>query len=284
VEPGIRVAWNEGFSLAHQVVGDGDVDLLYLPGFESNVDVMWTIPAYRTFLERLASIGRLITHDRRGLGCSDRLPPGVAPTLEGSRDGMVAVLDAVGSRRATVLAVQEAVFPALSLAAEHPERVDRLVLFGATPSYAWSEDLPDGWTPERWEEEHRAWMAVTDLTGFLEEHARGIAPSLADDEDGLEALRRLLISTETLGAAIEESRALSRLDLRPMLPQVTCPVLVVRRVDDETASASSARFLADHVADGAYTEVPGRDALPWVGDAEPLLSAIERFVAGYTVV
>lgn len=165
MEPTIRVAWHEGFAPAYQVVGDGAAgrDLLYLPGFESNVDMMWRIPAYRAFLERLASLARLITHDRRGLGCSDRLPPGVAPTLEGSREGMLAVLDAVGSER---------------------------------------------WTMERWAEEHRAWAAVTDLSGFLDE-----------------------------------------------------------------------RFLADHVADGTYVEVPGRDGLPWVGDAEPVLLAVERFLA-----
>ncbi len=284
MEPTIRVAWHEGFALAYQVVGDDAAgrDLLYLPGFESNVDMMWQIPAYRAFLERLASLARLITHDRRGLGCSDRLPPGVAPTLEGSREGMLAVLDAAGSERATILAVQEAVFPALSLAAEHPERVAGLVLFGATPSYTWSEDLPDGWTMERWAEEHRAWAAVTDLSGFLDEHARGIAPSLDGDATGLDELRRLLMATETLGAAVEESRALSRIDLRPVLPSVRCPVLVIRRADDETASPSGGRFLADHVADGTYVEVPGRDGLPWVGDAEPVLLAVERFLAEST--
>jgi pimeloyl-ACP methyl ester carboxylesterase len=280
VEPNIRVAWHEGFALAYQVVSDGigRRDLLYLPGFESNVDMMWQIPSYRAFLERLASLARLITHDRRGLGCSDRLPPDVAPTLDGSRDGMLAVLDAAGSERATILAVQEAVFPALSLAAEHPERVAGLVLFGATPSYTWSEDLPDGWTMERWAEEHRAWAAVTDLSAFLDEHARGIAPSLDGDATGLDELRRLLMATETLGAAVEESRALSRIDLRPLLPSVRCPVLVIRRADDATASPSGGRFLADHVVDGTYVEIPGRDSLPWVGDPDPILQAIDRFM------
>jgi pimeloyl-ACP methyl ester carboxylesterase len=280
VEPNIRVAWHEGFALAYQVVSDGigRRDLLYLPGFESNVDMMWQIPSYRAFLERLASLARLITHDRRGLGCSDRLPPDVAPTLDGSRDGMLAVLDAAGSERATILAVQEAVFPALSLAAEHPERVAGLVLFGATPSYTWSEDLPDGWTMERWAEEHRAWAAVTDLSAFLDEHARGIAPSLDGDATGLDELRRLLMATETLGAAVEESRALSRIDLRPLLPSVRCPVLVIRRADDATASPSGGRFLADHVVDGTYVEFSGRDSLPWVGDPDPILQAIDRFM------
>jgi pimeloyl-ACP methyl ester carboxylesterase len=90
------------------------------------------------------------------------------------------------------------------------------------------------------------------------------------------------MATETLGAAVEESRALSRIDLRSVLPSVRCPVLVIRRDDDETASPSGGRFLADHVPDGTYAEVPGRDGLPWVGDAEPVLLAVERFLAEST--
>ena len=91
------------------------------------------------------------------------------------------MLDAAGSRRATIVAVQEAVFVALLRAATHPARVDRLVLFGATPSYAWSEDLPDGWTEQQWDDELGAWASVENLTGFIEEHARSLAPSLDGD-------------------------------------------------------------------------------------------------------
>jgi pimeloyl-ACP methyl ester carboxylesterase len=278
VEPEIRVAWRDGFALAYQVVGGGDRDIVYLPGYESNVDLMWDIPAYRSFLDGLGSLGRLITHDRRGLGCSDRLPPGTAATLEETRDDLLAVMDAAGSRRATVFAVQEAVFAVLLLAATRPERIDRLVFFGASPSYAWSEDLPDGWTGEQWDEELRSWAAVTSTTAFTEAHARSVAPSLSDDDDALHALGRLLRSTEGMGAAISDARTLSSVDVRDLLPSVEAPTLVIRREDDGSAPASGGRFLAERVAEGRYVEIPGRDSLPWVGDSEPIMREVARFV------
>lgn len=277
MKPDTRIAWRQGFALAYQVVGEGADDVLYLPAYESNVDLMWDVPAYRGFLERMSSLGRLITHDRRGLCCSDRLPPGAAVTLEETCGDLLAILDAAGCRRATVFAVQEAVFPVLLLAATHPERVERLVLFGASPSYAWSEDLPDGWTEEQWDAELRGWEQVTSLGEFLDGHARAIAPSL-DDGAALDALRRLLAGTIGMGAAVAESRKLSSVDMRPILASVTAPTLVIRRASDEMASPSSGRFLAEHVAEGEYVEVPGRDSLPWVGDTEPILQAIERFI------
>lgn len=283
MKPDIRIAWQHGFALAYQVVGTGTNDIVYLPGYESNVDLMWDIPAYRAFLERLSSLGRLIAHDRRGLGCSDRLPPGAAATLEEGRDDLVAVMDAAGCRRATVFAVQEAAFPTLLLAATRPERVERLVLFGASPSYSWSEDLPDGWTEEQWEVEIRAWKQVTSLTEFLDGHARAIAPSLEGNDAALQALRHLLASTVGLGAAIAESRSLSRIDMREVLPSVSAPTLVIRRANDASASPTGGRFLAEHVANGEYVEVPGGDSLPWVGDPEPILRSIERFVLGEAV-
>ena len=282
METDIRIEWRQGFALAYQVTGQvagrGTDDIVYLPGYESNVERMWQIAGYRAFLEALSSLGRLITHDRRGLGCSDRLAPGVAVTLEQGRDDLVAVLDAAGSRRATVFAVQEAVFPTLLLAATRPERVERLILFGATPSYAWSDELPDAWTEEQWETQIRTWEGVTSLTAFLDEHARAIAPSLEGDGAQLSALRHLLMSTMSLGAAITESRSLSRVDMRPVVPTISAPTLVIRRTDDQMSSAVGGRWLADHVERGEYLEGPGQDSLPWIGDSDPILRAIERFV------
>lgn len=274
VKPEIELTWRDGFALAYQVYGEGERDLVYPPGYESNVDRMWDVAAYRSFLESLATLGRLITHDRRGLGCSDRLPPGSAATVEEGRDDLLAVLDAAGSRRATIVAVQEAVFVALLLAATHPARVDRLVLFGATPSYAWSEDLPDGWTEQQWDDELGAWASVENLTGFIEEHARSLAPSLDGDADELRTLGSLLLSTESIGAAVADARQLSGVDMRPVLASVSAPTLVIRRADDAAASPSSGRYLAEHIVDGEYVEVPGADSLPWLGDRGPVVDAI----------
>ena len=120
MKPDVRFTWNDGFSLAYQVVGKGRDDLVYLPGYISNVDLQWDVPPYARFLERLASFSRLILMDRRGCGCSDRLSPGQAATLEELVSDVVAVMDTVGARRATVFAEQETAFIAMLLAATRP--------------------------------------------------------------------------------------------------------------------------------------------------------------------
>ena len=133
MKPDVRFTWNDGFALAYQVVGKGRDDLVYLPGYISNVDARWDVPPYARFLERLASFSRLILMDRRGVGCSDRFPPGQAATLEEQVSDVVAVMDTVGARRgATVFAEQETAFIAMLLAATRPLLVSRLVLFCAT--------------------------------------------------------------------------------------------------------------------------------------------------------
>src|SRR5688572_28273118 len=119
LKPDIKFTWNDGFAIAHQVIGEGRQDLIYLPGLASNVDLHWDIPIYARFLERLASFSRLIVIDRRGVGCSDRFPPGQAPTLEEITDDVLAVMEATSSEHATVFAVQDTAFAALLLAASH---------------------------------------------------------------------------------------------------------------------------------------------------------------------
>jgi pimeloyl-ACP methyl ester carboxylesterase len=276
VKPDVRITWNDGFALAYQVVGQARNDLVYLPGFESNVDLMWDIPSYRRFLERLSSFTRLITLDRRGVGCSDRLPPGVAPTLEDLADDVVAVMQAASSDSATVVAVQASAFVALLLAATHPERVERLILFGASPSWERSDDLPDEWSREQWESEHRRLERVTKASDEAEGYIRSAAPSFFGDAASKRALASLFLNTQGLGAGIAEERMFSETDLRAILPSIVAPTLCVRREDDGSAPVSSVRYLAEHIRSGEYVEIPGADSLPWIGDQEPIVELVER--------
>ena len=278
MKPDIRFTWNDGFAIAYQVVGRGGDDLVYLPGLASNVDLHWDIPIYARFLERLASFSRLIVIDRRGVGCSDRFPPGQAPPLEAVTDDVLAVMEATSSAHATIFAVQEAAFAALLLAASHPRRVARLVLFGASPSWVQSVDLPDEWSNEYWESEIRSYERISSAVDTVAGYIREAAPSLAEDEATARALTGLIFNTNGPGAGAQEARVFSQIDLRHVLPSITVPTLVLRRAGDEMISASSSRFLAEHIEGAEYAEVPGRDALPWIGDQEPILKAIEGFL------
>src|SRR5437868_13352763 len=128
--PETRYAKSGDLNIAYQVIGDGALDILWIPGFVSNVELVWEIPAGAAFLRRLASFSRLILFDKRGTGLSDRLPNDALPTLEERMDDVRAVLDAVGSERTALLSYSEGGNLALLFAAAHPDRVLALVTTG----------------------------------------------------------------------------------------------------------------------------------------------------------
>jgi pimeloyl-ACP methyl ester carboxylesterase len=141
VIPETRFAWNGDVSLAYQVLGDGAMDILYVPGWLSNVDIMWESPEYETFLRRLASFSRLIVMDRRGYGCSERFSPDDVTPLEVHVDDAIAVLDHVGSERAAFFSFDEGTFIGCLLAASHPRRISHLMLLDPCPCWTRNEEI-----------------------------------------------------------------------------------------------------------------------------------------------
>src|SRR5581483_3443986 len=127
--PTTRYARSGELHIAYQVVGDGPVDLVYIPSWISAVEHYWDEPLVSRYFSRLASFSRLIMFDRRGSGMSDPLPR--APTLEEQMDDVVAVMDAAGSERAALFALLEGGAMAALFAATHPERTTGLVLYEA---------------------------------------------------------------------------------------------------------------------------------------------------------
>src|SRR5213078_166087 len=105
--PETRYAKSGDVNIAYQVVGDGPFDLVYVPGWVSNVELLWEKPKPARFLERLASFSRLILFAKRGTGMSDRVSNDRLPTLEERMDDVRAVLDAVGSESAALLGHSE---------------------------------------------------------------------------------------------------------------------------------------------------------------------------------
>ena len=105
--PSVHYTKNGDFSLAYQVTGAGPKDLIYLPADAGNVVGNWFAPEHARFMEQLASFSRLVITDRRGMGCSDRLPPGIAPTLEELVDDLLVVMEQAMASPATILAGDE---------------------------------------------------------------------------------------------------------------------------------------------------------------------------------
>src|SRR5205085_9766644 len=136
--PDTRYARSGDVHIAYQVVGEGPLDLVYVPSWISQVEHYWEEPSVARYFNRLASFSRLIMFDRRGSGMSDPLPR--APTLEEQMDDVVAVMDAAGSERAAVFALLEGGAMAALFAATHPERTTALILYAAQPRMSWAPD------------------------------------------------------------------------------------------------------------------------------------------------
>lgn len=228
-----------GVSIAHQVSGDGPIDILAIPGFVSHLDLWWNAPTDR-LVRRLTGIGRLITFDKRGMGLSDR-PETVDQELW--LDDAIAVLDAVGSERAVVLGVSAGAPTALLLAARHPERVRALVLQGG-----YARTIADA--------DYEAGFDLGLLTSFADNLQRGwgsgvALSSYAPSRSGDAAFRAYWARYQQLSAspasAIRFFWAAINADVRDVLPSIDVPTLVVHAARDLIVPLPFGQYLASHI-------------------------------------
>ena len=280
MRPNTRFTWSGGYAIAYQVVGDGVRDLVYLPGWASNVDVSWDVPPIARFLETLSSFSRLILLDRRGVGCSDRYTPDASPPLEEMADDVLAVMDAVGSRSATIFGVQDTAFIAMMLAASAPKRVSSLVLYGASAAWTKDEEMPWEWSAEQWKEMLAESTELMSAFEQADELLRDHLPSLADDPTILPRLASLILSNQPPGAWTAEGRRWSQVDVRDLLQTIQAPTLVLCRKDDHQVPVEAGRYLAGRISGARLVELEGTDAQPWAGDTDAVLTEVEEFLTG----
>jgi class 3 adenylate cyclase len=258
----IRYARSGDVAIAYQTVGEGPVDLVFVP-FIGNIRWTWEQPRFAHFYGRLSSFSRLVLFDKRGTGLSDR--PRTL-TLEAQMDDIRAVLDAVGSDRAALLgAVQGSQLCAL-FAATYPERTQALLLYHphAAPS-----DLP------RYAlllaDEARDRWGTTELA---DEMTRAIMPSHERDD----GLRRWWIDYQRFAAspasAAEFFRMLGDTDISDVLPTIRVPTLVIHR----ERWREQARRVAALIPGASIAEVAGRDSPIFVDDEA--IPEIDRFLSG----
>ena len=278
VHPETRYAKSGDVSIAYQVVGDGPFDLVFAPGFVSNVEYGWEEPTLERFYRRLASFCRLIIFDKRGTGLSDRVS-GV-PDLETRMDDVRAIMDAVGSERAAVVGYSEGAAMASMFAATYPERTPALVLYGTFLTWEWLPERRETYRQVSWEEQLEEVERRWGTPEYCDELLRDDAPSKADDEE----FRRWYATRLRLGASPAAAVTLTKMgmetDARPILPSIHVPTLIVHRVGDRDCDIRNARFAAKQIPGAVYVELPGEDHLPWVGDSEAIVAEFERFLTG----
>jgi class 3 adenylate cyclase len=271
--PETRYAHSGDIEIAYQILGDGPIDLVYVAGAITHLDVMWEDPSYRRFCERLASFSRLISFDKRGMGLSDRVR---IATLEERMDDVRAVMDAAGSERAALLGVSEGGPMSILFAATYPERTRALILWGAEVKEERTEDWP--WGESTWEEFEESMSQIDERWG------KGLGIwAVAPSTNGDEAIRRwwgrMQTNAMTPGAAVEFMRMGQGIDVRHVLPAVSVPTLVIHRVDDAICHVENGRYEAAHIAGAKYVELPGADHAPWV-NGDDLLAEIQDFLTG----
>ena len=265
----------DGLHIAYQTVGDGPLDLLYVPQSFSQVEHLWEHPTVARWLERLASFARLIMYDRRESGLSDRM--GRAATLEEQIDDVIAVLDAAGAGRVGIYALMEGTPMAMLFAAAHPERTGALALYNPfarttrAPGYEWAPTAAE--RAERFEQINAGWGNGDVLLEFL-------ASRHGQDERLAAWLGKLQRVSMSPGTARTVSEANQDLDVRHVLPSIRVPTLVLRREADEAIDARHVRYVAEHIPGARLVELPGDETLPFLGDAESVVGELEEFLTG----
>jgi class 3 adenylate cyclase len=273
-----RYARNGNVSLAYDVVGEGDRDILVTFGWIGSFQSALEHPAHARWLQRLASLGRVIMWDKRGTGLSERLPADRLPTLEERMDDSRVVMDAVGSERAVAVGISEGAALSAVFAASHPERVESLILVGGFARTLEDDDYPWGASKEE-AQAFRTRMGETwgDNAGLL----KLWAPSVADDPVAREHWNRMMVFGGTPATAIAWLEMVEETDIRATLPAINVPTLVLHRSEDRIVPVGHSRYLAEHIPGARYVELPRADHLWWI-DGDDILDEIETFLTGTT--
>jgi class 3 adenylate cyclase len=272
--PEIRYARSGDISIAYQVVGDGPIDLVLVPGFVSNLELAWEDAHHVAFYRRLSEFSRLILFDKRGTGLSDRIV-GAAP-LEVRMDDVRAVMDAAGSARAAVLGFSEGAPMTALFAATYPERVVAIILCGGAARFTRAPDYPFGVSPEEFRSEAALTRARFGSPAYVEEALAALAPSMVGDDAYKALFGRYLRQSASPGAAAALKEMNSEIDVRAVLPTIRVPTLVMRRAGDRPEVG---RYLADRIPGARFVELSGTDHLMWTGDHTDLVARIREFVA-----
>jgi class 3 adenylate cyclase/alpha-beta hydrolase superfamily lysophospholipase len=262
--------------IAYQVLGDGPFDLLFVPGFVSNVEALWRLPDQSAFFRRLASFCRLILFDKRGTGMSDRGTHDF--TLEQRMHDVQAVLDAIGCKQAALFGVSEGGPMCLLYAATYPQRTSALVIYGSYAKRSRAPDYPFGWDDQQWqrvlEDIERNWGSPQSLNiGMRTE-------GIVDDPLRADRIAAYFRASASPGAVAAIMRMNRDIDVRHILSATRVPTLIVHRTGDPVIEVGHARYLAQHIPGAKLIEFDEAIHPPWSGNRDDILDTVEQFLTG----
>lgn len=267
----VRYVSNGGIHIAYQIIGDGPVDLLFIHGFLSNLEIAWENEEYTNFFEELGKFARVILFDKRGMGLSDRVQG--APSLEDTMSDALCVLDAAASERTFVMGTSEGGAASVLLASTYPERMHGLILYSSTPKLVKTNGEPE-WADEEdafnrsIEQIQKQWGGPWAIQNF--------APSRAQDESFREWWAKVLRATSSPSSIKATLEVVRDIDIRSLLPQIRTRTLVIHKSQDKILTVEAGRYLASHMPNAQWMEISGADHFFFV-ESQQLIAAVENF-------
>ncbi|MFZ1178174.1 MAG: adenylate/guanylate cyclase domain-containing protein [Mycobacterium sp.] len=277
--PRTRYASCGEIDIAYQVFGDGPIDLLVLPGPFIPIDCVDIEPSMYRFHRRLASFCRVIRFDHRGIGLSSRVPSLDVIGPESWAKDAIAVMNAVGCERATILAPSFTSLAGLVLAADYPERVNSLLIVNGGARTLRAADYPMGAEVDAADP-----YTTIGIEPDAVEQGFDILSIIAPSVVGNDAFRSWWDMAGNRAASPSMARAFIKAiragDVRDRLDRITAPTLILHRDNPSFSPVGHAQYLAERIAGARLVELPGEDVLYWVGDTAPMLDEIEEFITG----
>lgn len=274
-KPSTKYTKSGRVNIAYQVLGEGPIDIVYIPGWVSNIDLMWECPQLVRFLEGLNKFARVILFDKRGTGLSDRMIE--LSSLEERMDDIRAVMDAVGSKRAALFGHSEGGSVSALFAATYPERTLALITFGVFAKRRYSEDYP--WAPTD-EARQEVYDMIENDWGSGEMNLVSLAPSMAEDKEFMDWLARYFRSGASPSAALALTKMNTDVDIIDILDTIEVPSLLMCRTEDIDAKVEESKFMAERIRGAKFVEFEGDDHLFWAGDTGEVLDEITEFMTG----
>jgi len=275
--PEVRYARSGEVHIAYQVLGSGDVDLVFVMGWLTNLQTYWEEASYRRFMLRLAGFTRLILFDKRGMGLSDHIALG---TLEERMDDVRAVMDAVGSERAVLMGISEGAPLSMVFAATHPERTAALIFVGGEVKEIIEDDWPLGQDTREEYEEHLAKILSGEIPWGQAKRV-WFAPSKEFDPAVMEWVARLERTAASPAAAVAFMRLGSEIDVRHVAPTIHVPTLVLHAPADPIVPFGQGCWLAEQIPGARFVELEGRDHVPWFDVADEVITETREFLTGF---
>lgn len=273
VKPNTKYTKSGRINIAYQVFGSGPIDLVYIPGWVSNIDWMWACPELVSFLEELGKMCRVILFDKRGTGLSDRVIE--LSTLEERMDDIRAVMDDIGSEKAVLFGHSEGGCVSALFAATYPNRVISMITFGIFAKRRYAPEYP--WAPTD-KERQAVYDMIENSWGSGKMNLESLAPTKANDDIFMDWLANYFRSGASPSAAMVLTKMNTEVDIINILDSIKVPSLIMQRKHDIDVKIEEGRFIADRIKGAKFVELEGNDHLFWVGDTSTVLDEMRAFI------